>query len=133
MLLAESGGALLLWAAFVLVPLLLRALKSLTGGKSTPRRRGLQRTLDQLLGEDEAGAAHIGTVELTTALYYNYAVVNVNQLSENIASLDVSVSDGSLRWSQGLLVFAAGSIVWDGMDASASTDLTTALTGCAVH
>jgi len=45
---------------------------------------------DQLLEEDEAGAAHIGTVELTTALYYNYAVVNVDQLSKNIASLDVN-------------------------------------------
>ncbi len=47
--------------------------------------------------------------------------------SENIASLDVSVSDGLLTWSQGQLVFAVGSIVWDGMDGSASTDLSSAV------
>jgi CRISPR system Cascade subunit CasC len=53
---------------------------------------------DQLLEADEAGAAHIGTVELTTALYYNYAVVNVDQLSKNIASLDVNQRAQLIAW-----------------------------------
>ncbi len=53
---------------------------------------------DQLLEEGETGAAHIGTVELTTALYYHYAVVNVEQLSENIASLDAGQRARLVTW-----------------------------------
>jgi hypothetical protein len=46
--------------------------------------------------------------------------------SDGIGSLDVTAGEGVLEWSQGPLVLADGALVWDGMDASPSTDMSSA-------
>ena len=48
-------------------------------------------------------------------------------LSENIGNLDVMLGEGSLNWSQGMSILAEGSIVWDGMDGSPSTEVASAV------
>lgn len=58
-----------------------------------------------------------GEVEVTAEVF----------LSGNIGNLDITGDGNSLLWSQGMMVLAGGSIVWDGMDSNPTTDLTTAV------
>ena len=45
---------------------------------------------DTLQERDETGAGHIGTAELCSSLFYQYAVINMNLLERNFAGLDDS-------------------------------------------
>lgn len=54
--------------------------------------------VDDLQGDDEdAGAAHIGDMELTAGLFYGYAVVSVPDLASNLTGCDASDWEGADR------------------------------------
>lgn len=53
---------------------------------------------DMLNRDDEAGASHTNTTELTSGLFYSYAVVDLGGLARNLVGLDARQRAGIVGW-----------------------------------